>query len=387
MFSQQGIGLSPNYADFKTTEANLWESSGNIEELRTFKPNALINFKTGSAYFGKGAFSFSADGKAEFRINYPNETNPAMILSSEHPGIVQYWPNGQIQKQEVWEYDSSGRPKSIITKYYDETGTMVATVDALGQWQKVSGGWDTAYVRFAHTAEPSIDDWATVITDPTIVGGFIPSNLPKKILYYYKRSGDPGEFDGLKYEGPKEMTDPAPTSITGTYSGVTYYSGKLIEDKARYCKIENMQYGTNFTFRNAVKVVKGSISWNITPVNSDNIQPISIANFDESVIGESVYQSILQQPSFQLIKINYLFDRYVDGKIDNAAGQPSQIMYIVKVYQSERSHTDTEFLSEIENNAVYYFVLNESDLPNEVRTASNEITLDGSWFNKFSWEN
>ena len=86
--------------------------------------------------------------------------------------------------------------------------------------------------------------------------------------------------------------------------------------------------------------------------------------------------------------MRYLFDRYVDGKIDNATtGRPSQIMYIVKVYQSERSHTDTEFLSEIENNAVYYFVLNESDLPNEVRTASNEITLDGSWFNKFSWGN
>ena len=100
-------------------------------------------------------------------------------------------------------------------------------------------------------------------------------------------------------------------------------------------------------------------------------------NFDES-IGTFTYQSILQQPSFQLIKMKYLFDRYVDGKIDNASGQPSQIMYIVKVYQSERSHTDTEFLSEIENNAVYYFVLNESDLPNEVRTASNEITLNGS---------
>ena len=108
-------------------------------------------------------------------------------------------------------------------------------------------------------------------------------------------------------------------------------------------------------------------------------------NFDQS-IGEFTYQSILQQPSFQLIKMKYLFDRYVDGKIDNATtGQPSQIMYIVKVYQSKRSiYTETEFLSEIENNAVYYFVLNESDLPNEVRTASNEITLDHSWFNKFS---
>ena len=75
----------------------------------------------------------------------------------------------------------------------------------------------------------------------------------------------------------------------------------------------------------------------------------------------------------------------IDGKIDNTTtGQPSQIMYIVKVYQSERSYTETDFLSEIENNAVYYFVLNESDLPDEVRTASNEITLDGSWFNKFS---
>ena len=100
-------------------------------------------------------------------------------------------------------------------------------------------------------------------------------------------------------------------------------------------------------------------------------------NFDES-IGTFTYQSILQQPSFQLIKMKYLFDRYVDGKIDNAAGQPSQIMYIVKVYQSQRIYTETEFLSEIENNAVYYFVLNESDLPNEVKTASNEITLDGS---------
>ena len=388
MFSQQGTGTSPNYADFKITEANLWESSGNIEELRTFKPNALINFKTGSAYFGKGAFSFSADGKAEFRINYPDETNPAMILSSEHPGIVQYWPNGQIQKQEVWEYDSSGKPKSIITKYYDESGTMVATVDALGQWQKVSGGWDTAYVRFEHMNEPSIDDWATVITDPTIVGGFIPSNLPKKILYYYKRSGDPGEFDGLKYEGPKEMTDPAPTSITGTYSGVTYYSGSLLDSKARYCKVENMQYAINFTFEHAVKVVKESTSWKATYVNSDNIEPINIMNFDQS-IGEFTYQSILQQPSFQLIKMRYLFDRYVDGKIDNAtAGQPSQIMYIVKVYQSKRTiYTEAESLSEIENNAVYYFVLNESDLPNEVRTASDEITLDNSWFNKFSWEN
>ena len=56
------------------------------------------------------------------------------------------------------------------------------------------------------------------------------------------------------------MTDPAPTSINGTYSGVTYYSGKLIDNKARYCKIENMQYGINFTFRNAVKVVKESRS-------------------------------------------------------------------------------------------------------------------------------
>ena len=149
-----------------------------------------------------------------------------------------------------------------------------------------------------------------------------------------------------------------------------------------------MQYGINFTFRNAVKVVKESRSWNVIPVNSDNIQPISIANFDESAIGEFTYQSILQQPSFQLIKMKYLFDRYIDGKIDNATtGRPSQIMYIVKVYQSERSYTETEFLSEIENNAVYYFVLNESDLPNEVRTASDEITLDGSWFNKFSWEN
>ena len=108
-------------------------------------------------------------------------------------------------------------------------------------------------------------------------------------------------------------------------------------------------------------------------------------NFDQS-IGEFTYQSILQQPSFQLIKMNYLFDRYVDGKIDNTTtGRPSQIMYIVKVYQSKRTiYTETEFLSEIENNAVYYFVLNESDLPNEVRTASDEITLDGSWFNKFS---
>ena len=106
-------------------------------------------------------------------------------------------------------------------------------------------------------------------------------------------------------------------------------------------------------------------------------------NFDQS-IGAFTYQSILQQPSFQLIKMRYLFDRYVDGKIDNATtGQPSQIMYIVKVYQSNRIYTETE-LSEIENNAVYYFVLNESDLPNEVRTASDEITLDGSWFNKFS---
>ena len=100
-------------------------------------------------------------------------------------------------------------------------------------------------------------------------------------------------------------------------------------------------------------------------------------NFDES-IGTFTYQSILQQPSFQLIKMKYLFDRYVDGKIDNASGQPSQIMYIVKVYQSQRIYTETEFLSEIENNAVYYFVLNESDLPNEVKTASNEITLNGS---------
>lgn len=108
-------------------------------------------------------------------------------------------------------------------------------------------------------------------------------------------------------------------------------------------------------------------------------------NFDQS-IGEFTYQSILQQPSFQLIKMKYLFDRYVDGKIDNTiASQPSQIMYIVKVYQSKRTiYTETEFLSEIENNAVYYFVLNESDLPNEVRTASDEITLDNSWFNKFS---
>ena len=110
---------------------------------------------------------------------------------------------------------------------------------------------------------------------------------------------------------------------------------------------------------------------------------MDITNFDQS-IGEFTYQSILQQPSFQLIKMRYLFDRYVDGKIDNTiAGQPSQIMYIVKVYQSNRIYTETE-LSEIENNAVYYFVLNESDLPNEVRTASDEITLDGSWFNKFS---
>ena len=110
---------------------------------------------------------------------------------------------------------------------------------------------------------------------------------------------------------------------------------------------------------------------------------MDITNFDQS-IGEFTYQSILQQPSFQLIKMRYLFDRYVDGKIDNTiAGQPSQIMYIVKVYQSNRIYTETE-LSEIENNAVYYFVLNESDLPNEVRTASDEITLDNSWFNKFS---
>ena len=101
-------------------------------------------------------------------------------------------------------------------------------------------------------------------------------------------------------------------------------------------------------------------------------------NFDES-IGTFTYQSILQQPSFQLIKMKYLFDRYVDGKIDNASGQPSQIMYIVKVYQSKRTiYTEAESLSEIENNAVYYFVLNESDLPNEVKTASNEITLDNS---------
>ena len=147
-----------------------------------------------------------------------------------------------------------------------------------------------------------------------------------------------------------------------------------------------MQYAINFTFEHAVKVVKESTSWNVTYVNSDNIEPISIMNFDES-IGTFTYQSILQQPSFQLIKMKYLFDRYVDGKIDNASGQPSQIMYIVKVYQSQRIYTETEFLSEIENNAVYYFVLNESDLPNEVKTASNEITLDGSWFNKFSWEN
>lgn len=110
---------------------------------------------------------------------------------------------------------------------------------------------------------------------------------------------------------------------------------------------------------------------------------MDITNFDES-IGAFTYQSILQQPSFQLIKMKYLFDRYVDGKIDNVTtGQPSQIMHIVKVYQSKRIYTETE-LSEIENNAVYYFVLNESDLPNEVRTASNEITLDNSWFNKFT---
>ena len=184
------------------------------------------------------------------------------------------------------------------------------------------------------------------------------------------------------------MTDPAPTSITGTYSGVTYYSGRLLDSKARYCKVENMQYAINFTFEHAVKVVKESTSWKATYVNSDNIEPINIMNFDQS-IGEFTYQSILQQPSFQLIKMRYLFDRYVDGKIDNTiAGQPSQIMYVVKVYQSKRTtYTEVESLSEIENNAVYYFVLNESDLPNEVRTASDEITLDNSWFNKFSWEN
>ena len=149
-----------------------------------------------------------------------------------------------------------------------------------------------------------------------------------------------------------------------------------------------MQYAINFTFEHAVKVVKESTSWKATYVNSDNIEPINIMNFDQS-IGEFTYQSILQQPSFQLIKMRYLFDRYVDGKIDNTiAGQPSQIMYIVKVYQSKRTiYTEVESLSEIENNAVYYFVLNESDLPNEVRTASDEITLDGSWFNKFSWGN
>ena len=149
-----------------------------------------------------------------------------------------------------------------------------------------------------------------------------------------------------------------------------------------------MQYAINFTFEHAVKVVKESTSWNAAYVNSDNIEPINIMNFDQS-IGEFAYQSILQQPSFQLIKMKYLFDRYVDGKIDNTiAGQPSQIMYIVKVYQSKRTtYTEVESLSEIENNAVYYFVFNESDLPNEVRTASNEITLDNSWFNKFSWEN
>ena len=84
--------------------------------------------------------------------------------------------------------------------------------------------------------------------------------MPYIILYYYKRSGDPGEFDGLKYEGPKEMTDPAPTSKAGTYSGVTYYSGSLIESKARYCKVEDMQFPIIFTFEHAVKVVKESTS-------------------------------------------------------------------------------------------------------------------------------
>lgn len=383
MFSQQGDG---DYSDFSVSDAEAWENTGDTSSLVSFKPNILINFRTGSAYFGKGAFSFNADGKSEFRINYPNSSQTAMLLSSDNPGIVQYWPNGQVQKKEVWDYDSSGDPVSIITNYYNDSGDLVATVDAMGQYSQVSGGWSSYSVKFAKNNLPIIDDWFSIIKDPTIPCVFYPSTLPEKDLYYYSRSGASGEYDGLKYDVIKQVTDPAPTSLENVFSGVSYDSRDLVDIKIKCATLENT-LNHSVVFRNAVKVYKNGSKWISSLATAENVEILSYDHISQGDFDPYIYADMLKQPVVQLIKVKCKFDRWVDGKVDNKTiGQPEQIIYAVKVYLSKNIY-DSSNISEIENNCEYYFMISENDVPSEILnyTESAELSNVG-WFVNFKYE-
>lgn len=388
MFSQQGTGSSTNYADFKTTEAELWEQTGSIDKLQTFKPNILINFKTGSAYFGKGAFSFSADGKAEFRINYPDSNSPAMVLSTDHPGIVQYWPNGQVQKQEVWNR-VNGKLKSVITYYYDEDGNVVSMVDPTGQWLKLSdGSWLNksiivpALSTYNITSIESIDklDWLKFLWKSSSEDFINNFQLTNSTVYYFYSKEASGDYFNLYVSGHRETKDTEPiTKPDDLYNGLIYLG----------CTVGDYKYlPLSSIFESTIDLPKSGYSANYDSSFKNPFNGMGAIPSKAFLLKYSAFPSNQQSwagniPVVQLLTINYRFSQITEG---GPVGNPyngtiiNKPMYALKYYGPLNS-ADMNSPEEIENNTGFWLSKNPIDIG-----ANSEDLISGNntWFKTIS---
>lgn len=369
MFSQQGTGLSDNYADFKITEAKLWENDGDSSHLETFKPNVLINFKTGAAYFGKGAFNFKANGESSFKVNYPDSNQTAIELNSNE-GLIQYWPNGQVQKKDVWEL-KDGKAISVVTYYYDQDGKIIAMTDSTGEWTKVSNGaWGNNRFLLPNKSNNVITNLSNLnildLINKSTDKGFIDSSkLYSKELYYYYSDTETGDYYKLLVENYRKLLDPAPNERPNDLWNGIYYNSYNVSNYKYICESKNISVNLgwkanyNETFKNNSSSDITSLSYNLFP-------------FDQQNWARTI-------PVIQTFKIKFNFRNVVNGgPILFLLGKPlngnieSKDYYIMKVYTG-LINPNKNNLDEIEKNSKYF--ISETDF-----NISGLMSGSSSWF-------